>query len=225
LNEALNVDGSDWDPFGYYIRNSGNIAMEFTTDDSWQGVWTMEQGNIGFGVEYPNPPTGAQMRLTMVAEPQTRVIQAPLDGPERNGKATLQQDFVVVERQAAETVFTSLYEPVAVGQMPRILHAETIAEQGDGQARVIRVTTTAGEDWFLVGTEDFHEVRSPKRIGPFLTNAALALVRVRDQAVVEVMFAGGESLIFDDGTTRITIESDAAIYHAPDSSVSLSDTP
>jgi hypothetical protein len=212
LTPAKNPDGSPWDPFGYYRRNTRHEGQTFNANDMWQGEWTMNDGSINFDAACPNPPRGARLRLTMAGEPATQIITAWLTGPGRNSDAfQARQDFVVVRRQAAATCFASTFEPVAVGGAP-LVQAVVVTAKDDSGAQAIEVKTSKGSDWFLVGglpdfTKDLKTGRSVRTLGPFTTDAALAVVRVEDAKVVRAMLAGGKTLRF--ATPQVTTQFNA----------------
>lgn len=211
LNEVKNADGTPWEPFKDYLKNTSQRGQAFTTDTAWGAQWTMNEGNVSFPTDYPHPPKGATMRLTMEGASGTRVILAWLDGPARNDKANLRQDFVVVERSGTNVTFISAFEPVKPGQQARVQEVVTLATDPPGPARVVKVVTRDGADYFLVGTPDFAAKRAPRQIGPFTTDAALAFLRVQGGKVVNWMFAGGSSLEFADASATLTTQE----THAP----------
>src|SRR5581483_7286447 len=125
LAPVQNDDGTPWDPFGYYRKNTGHEGMGFTTDNLWQADWTMDEGNVTFDENYPNPPQGSRMRLTMAAAPQTRITTAWLTGPARNDKAKLRQDFLVAKRAGSDALFVDTLEPISGNASPLIRAVET----------------------------------------------------------------------------------------------------
>jgi hypothetical protein len=63
------------------------------------------------------------------------------------------------------------------------------------------VETAAGADRFLIGrlkdfAADLNGERPVRTVGPFTTDAALALVRVREGKAVRALLAGGTRLKF-----------------------------
>ena len=197
LQPAVNADGSPWDPLGYYRKNSGHKGRQFTSDAMWQADWTLNEGNVSHKASYAYPPHSARVRLTMAAQPQTRVVAAWLSGPGRNEQAQLRQDLLVVDRPPAKTTaFVDVIEPIDVGIQPLVRTVE-VAARGEDGALAVRVTTRIGTDWFLVGRPFSN---SPKRetCGPFTTDAPLAVVRLQGKRPPEGMFAG-TSLLFVSG--------------------------
>jgi hypothetical protein len=204
LKPAKNKDGSPWDPFGYYRKNTGHEGMSFATDSIWQADWTILQGGLWDGASIPK---GARMRVTQAGEGGTEVVWAWLTGPRRQDDAGVRQDFVVARRNGRETCFVSTCEPVAASAEPFVRSVEVVAK-GDSGARVVKVSVTGdGEDYFLVGgladfTEDLTARRPEISLGPFTTDAALAVVRVRGGRPVRAMLAGGQRLKFKGNDMR-----------------------
>ena len=153
----------------------------------------MNEGNITFDAKYPNPPKGSRLRLTMAAEPNTRIVTAWVAGPGRNETVQLRQDFAVVRRDGTNASFINTMEPIS--SAPMVQSVEVTEKAADGSLAV-KVTTREGTDWFLVGSRDFKGLLGIRRVGPFNTDAKLALVRVKKGDVTRVMFSGGSSLDF-----------------------------
>ncbi len=220
LRPALNPDGSPWEPFGYYRKNTGKEGQEFSTDAMWQADWTLNEGNImfgpvgdgkAFGTDASCPPRGAKLRLSVAAVPSTNVVTAWLTGPGRNDGAQLRQDFLVVRRRGKDAAFVATMEPVGVGQQPLVQRVEVVASAPE-QLCAARVSTRDGDDWFLFGG-DFSPQTSERSVGPFATDASLAMLRVRDGRVVRGMLAGGRTLTFADGAVSFKYQADSAGIH------------
>ena len=215
LSQAYNPDGSLWDPFGYYRNNTGHEGQGFTSDAMWQAEWTMNQGNVTYSSPpYSNyPQVGAKLRLTMAATAATNVVTAWLQGPGRNDSALFQQDFITVRRSGNDAVYIDTLEPLSPGSSPKVSSAEVIAQGSSGE-QVVKVTTTSGVDWFLVGINNFSGQRSNRQIGPFKTDAFLAVVRIKNGTIYRGMFVGGSSFEFwDGGLSANYTNSGTAAFH------------
>ncbi|MBI1863645.1 hypothetical protein HYS03_00295, partial [Candidatus Woesebacteria bacterium] len=198
LSDAKDPSGADWDPFGYYITNTGHKGQQFTATGLWQGDWTMNEGSIMQDATYAWPPKGSKMRLTMEGVPNTKVTVAWLTGPARNQTTNLRQDFAVAERNGTEATYVDTLEPIGVGKSGFIQNIQTTATNSSDNSRSVKVTTSQGTDWFLVGTSNFKNSRSSRTVGPFTTDAALAVIRIKNNQVVSCKFFGGTSFAFSD---------------------------
>lgn len=153
------------------------------------------------------------MRLTQTAAPGTEVVLAWLKGGRRQELEPVRQDFVVAKRKARETCFVGAFDPISAGAESFVKSVEVAKSGGDG-AFAVKVTTAKGVDWFLVGglpdfAKDLNGSRTSRTIGPFTTDAALALVRVQGGQITHGMLAGGTGLAFEDGAVKTQ-------YNAPD---------
>jgi outer membrane protein assembly factor BamB len=222
LTPALEDDGvTSWDPFGYYRQNTGHDGQQFVTSQMWQADWTMNQGSIvwgptfrnpTWGTNYPYPPVGSKMRLTMVAELNTKIVTAWLAGPGRDESVNLRQDFVTVKRAGTNATFINTFDPYA-GQ-PFVKAVEIVDKANDGSLAV-KVNTLDGPDWFLVGQNDLQSAPVVRQVGPFSTDAKIAALRVRGNAVAQVMFSGGTSLAFtNNGVAASYVATGPGPFHA-----------
>jgi hypothetical protein len=105
------------------------------------------------------------------------------------------------------------FDPIAAGAEPFVKSVGVAKSGGDG-AFAVKVTTAKGVDWFLVGglpdfARNLNGSRTSRTIGPFTTDAALALVRVQGGQIARGMLAGGTGLAFEDGGVKTQ-------YTAPD---------
>lgn len=170
LSPAKNDDGTPWDPFGYYRENTKHDGQGFQTDQMWQAEWTMNEGSIvwgptyvnpTFGRNFPYPLVGSKLRLTMAAEPGTKVVTAWLVGPGRDETVQLRQDLAVVRRDAATAAFIDTLEPIS--SEPLVLRVEVIDRAADG-ALAVKVTTREGTDLrqeFSRSSLPVHRLRIP----------------------------------------------------------------
>jgi hypothetical protein len=208
LVPATNADGTPWDPWGYYRTNTGQSGYGFSTDDSWQADWILNEGNIMLTPDVGNPSNpqninnyplpGSRMRLTMAAQPDTKIVTAWLIGPGRNETTQLRQDFVVVHRWGIQASFIDTIEPIQTGDSAFVQEVDVTAQAADG-SQAVRVATLNGADWFLVGYDNYQNQSSNRTIGPFTTDAKLVMVRVTNDQITHVMFSGGNRLTFNDG--------------------------
>lgn len=205
LQPATNPDGTPWDPVGYYRKNTGHEGREFNTDEAWKVDWTLNEGNIRvFDEDYPYPPRSARVRLTMASEPRTKVVLAWLRAPGRNNSVNLRQDFVVAHREGRVAAFVDTIEPIGVGDEPFVQGVELVDGSAD-DALAVKVETHDGNDWFLVGGS-FDDSSEARHVGPFRTDAALAVLRVDDGGARRGMIAGGTQIEFVSGPVRFSLQ-------------------
>lgn len=213
LSPAKNPDGTPWDPFGHYRKETGREGMSLTPDGPWQVEWTMNEGGLW---DRKDLPRGSRLRLTQTAAPGTEVGLAWLKGGRRQESDPIRQDFVVARRRARETGFIGTWEPIAAGAEPFVRSLEAVESNG---AFAVKGTTAKGADWILFGgLPDFagnlEGSRTSCTLGPFTTDAARAWVRVQGGRILHGMLAGGTKLVFRDGDAKAEYTSpDRATYH------------
>ncbi len=186
----------------------------------WQADWTLNEGNIMFGpvgdgnVRHGCFMPAAGREIAAVgrggSEHQRCHRLAHGTGAQRRGSIAARFPRCPAAR-GKDAAFVATMEPVGVGQQPLVQRVEVVASAPE-QLCAARVSTRDGDDWFLFGG-DFSPQTSERSVGPFATDASLAMLRVRDGRVVRGMLAGGRTLTFADGAVSFKYQADSAGIH------------